>query len=185
MGLDMYMSKKTYVKQWSHNQPEDQFTVSVKRGTKKFTAIKPERVSYIVEEIGYWRKFNALHNWFVQKTQDGVDECQESYVNGEQMEELLQTLLKVREVLETAPKKKVEVQVGWSNGEKMMEEIETFDINDEVIEDLFPTASGFFFGGTEYDEYYKDEVERTIKFLEDLKVEDPEWSGDYYYQASW
>ncbi|MBF9666407.1 hypothetical protein IAI38_11785, partial [Streptococcus pseudopneumoniae] len=48
------------------------------------------------------------------------------------MEELLQTLLKVKEVLETAPKKKVEVQVGWSNGEKLMEEIDTFDIDEDV-----------------------------------------------------
>ncbi len=184
MGLDMYMSKKTYVKQWSHNQPEDQFTVSVKRGTKKFTAIKPERVSYIVEEIGYWRKFNALHNWFVANTQDGEDNCQESYVNGEKMEELLQTLLKVKEVLETAPKKKVSVKVGYSNGKDVFEEIEVVE-DEKILDELLPTTSGFFFGGTEYDEYYKDEVERTIKFLEDLKVEDPEWSGDYYYQASW
>ena len=28
------------------------------------------------EEVAYWRKFNALHNWFVQNCQDGVDECQ-------------------------------------------------------------------------------------------------------------
>jgi hypothetical protein len=184
MGLDMYMSKKTYVKQWSFNKPEDQFDIEVKKGGEPYSPIKKKRISSVVEEIGYWRKFNALHNWFVQNTQDGEDRCQESYVNGEQMEELLQTLLKVREELETAPKKKVQVKVGYSNGKELFEEIEVVE-NTELLDELLPPSSGFFFGGTEYDEYYKEQVVETIKLLEELKVEDPEWVGDYYYQASW
>lgn len=181
MGLDMYMSKKTYVKQWSHNEPKDQFTVTVKKGTKKYNDIKPERVSYVVEEVAYWRKFNALHNWFVQNTQDGEDNCQESYISDEKMQELLDTLKSVKSILDNAPKKKVEVQVGWSNGEKMMEEIDVFDIDEEVLEDLFPTTSGFFFGGTEYDTYYQENIEETIKIIEGLIEE----GGDFFYQASW
>ncbi len=31
MGLDMYLSKKTYVKQWAHNEKKDQFSVSIKK----------------------------------------------------------------------------------------------------------------------------------------------------------
>ena len=181
MGLDMYMSKKTYVKQWSHNAPEDQFTVTVKKGTKKFTGIKPERISYIVEEVAYWRKFNALHNWFVNNVQDGVDECQESYIPDEKLKELIETLKSVKEILEKAPTKKTMIQVGWKNGEKEMEEIDTFDIDEEVLENLLPTTSGFFFGGVEYDEYYKESVEGTLETLEKLIAE----GGDFYYQASW
>jgi hypothetical protein len=30
------------------------------------------------EEVRYWRKANAIHDWFVQVIQDGVDECQQS-----------------------------------------------------------------------------------------------------------
>jgi hypothetical protein len=48
---------------------------------------------------------------------------------------------------------------------------------------LFPTASGFFFGGTEYDEYYIEQVNETIELIEGLLKEDE--NGDYYYQASW
>lgn len=182
MGLDMYMSKKTYVKRWAHNEPKDQFTVTVKKGRKKFTGINPERISYIVEEVAYWRKFNALHNWFVQNVQDGRDECQESYIPDEKLEELVETLKSVKKILAEAPTKKEMVQVGWSNGEKLMEEIDTFDIDENILEELLPTASGFFFGGIEYDEYYKDEVERTLTLLEGLIAEG---GGDFYYQSSW
>ncbi len=181
MGLDMYLSKKTYVKQWSHDKPSETFHVTVKKGTKKFDPIKPERVSYVTESVGYWRKFNALHNWFVQNCQSGEDNCQESYVSREQLEELVITLHEVQNILETAPKKKVQVENGWSNGEKSFVEIEVIE-DSEKLDDLFPTSSGFFFGGTEYDEYYQQQVSETIEMITDLLKEE---GGDYYYQASW
>ena len=88
MGLDMYLSKKTYVKNWDFMKPEEKFKVEVtKNGVD--VGIKPERVSHIVEEVGYWRKANAIHDWFVTNVQDGVDECQLSYVDGDKLVELL------------------------------------------------------------------------------------------------
>lgn len=181
MGLDMYLSKKTYVKQWSHIEPKDQFNVDVKKGGEPFNKIKPERVSYVTEQVGYWRKFNALHNWFVENVQDGRDECQESYVDQEKLEELIVLLHEVKNILETSPKKKVQVKNGWSNGEDTFVEIEVVEDSDK-LDELFPTSSGFFFGGTEYDEYYKEQVEETIELLTNLLKEE---GGDYYYQASW
>jgi len=44
----------------------------------------------------YWRKANAIHNWFVQNVQDGVDNCGSYYVNRGDMVKLRDT---VREVL--------------------------------------------------------------------------------------
>ncbi len=49
MGLDMYLSKKTYVKQWEHNG-DDNFKVEVTKKGEVVSHIKPERVSYIEEE---------------------------------------------------------------------------------------------------------------------------------------
>lgn len=43
-----------------------------------------------------------------------------------------------------------------------------------------PPASGFFFGSTELDEYYWQDLKETVSMLTDL---DPK--GAYYYQASW
>ena len=181
MGLDMYLSKKTYVKQWSHNKPEDQFHVDVKKGDEPFKQIKPERVSYVVEEVAYWRKFNALHNWFVNECGDGEDRCQEIYV-GEKLEDLLKTLHEVKEVYENSPKKKVQVKSGWSNGEETFIEVEVPEDTDK-LDELFPTSDGFFFGGTEYDEYYIGQVNETIELIEGLLKE--EGVDDYHYQASW
>ena len=152
MGLDMYLSKKTYVKNWRHMRPEELHKITIKKGGKAVKNIKPERISYLIEEVGYWRKFNALHQWFVENCQGGEDDCKEYYVDRSKLETLLGILKNVKEHKEKAA-------------------------------ELLPTASGFFFGGTEYDEYYFEEIDRTIKLLEGLLKEDE--NGDYYYQSSW
>lgn len=53
MGLDMYLFKKTYVKNWDHTPREDRFHITVRRGGKAFPGIKKERMCYIVEEVAY------------------------------------------------------------------------------------------------------------------------------------
>lgn len=60
------------------------------------------------------------------------------------------------------------------------------DICKEVLEDhskaeeVLPTQEGFFFGSTEYDEWYFKDLEKTVKMLEGL-----DFDGDYIYEASW
>lgn len=155
MGLDMYLYKKTYVKKWEHTEDDKQFHVTVTRGGKPYP-IDPDRVCYITEEVGYWRKFNALHNWFVENVQSGEDNCASYYVASEQLEDLLSTL-----------------KVVMKNKSKPI----------EVLEEVFPTASGFFFGSTDYDEWYFKDIEYTIDLIEKLLKEEEQ--GDYYYESSW
>lgn len=185
MGLDMYLSKKSYVKNWLHMHPSELHEITVKKGGDIVKSIKPERISYIVEEVGYWRKFNALHGWFVNNCQDGVDNCQESYVSMEKLKEILGILKQVKEVLDGSPKKTTSVVSGWkmNNGitTETHQDIEVFTDVDKVNE-LFPTSTGFFFGGTEIDEWYKQDVENTITIFEELLAEEP---SDYYYCSSW
>ena len=95
MGLDMFLNKRTYVKNWDFQKPEEKHEVIVKKGGEVLDTIKPERITYIEEEIGYWRKANAIHNWFVKNVQGGVDECQRSYVSLEKLKELLEVVEKV------------------------------------------------------------------------------------------
>ena len=52
--------------------------------------------------------------------------------------------------------------------------------NKEKASDLLPTQDGFFFGGTDYDEYYFGDLAETIDMLKD--IEEDEY---YTYQASW
>lgn len=39
-------------------------------------------------EVGYWRKVNAIHKWFVDNVQGGVDDCGEYKVTAEQLIQL-------------------------------------------------------------------------------------------------
>lgn len=50
--------------------------------------------------------------------------------------------------------------------------------------ELLPTQSGFFFGSTEYDDWYWEDTRNTVTVLNDLLENSPdEW--DFYYQSSW
>ena len=55
-------------------------------------------------------------------------------------------------------------------------------INENNASEILPPAAGFFFGGTEYDKWYYDDVVETIKIIEEVVADE---TGEYYYQASW
>jgi hypothetical protein len=150
MGLDMYLDKRTYFRQWEHIEADKQYNVEVTKGGES-TNINPKKVKYIIEETGYWRKQNQIHRWFVENVQDGVDNCGEYYVSKSDLEKLLELCLAVK-------------------------------LDHSQAEELLPAASGFFFGNTEYDEWYFNGIDNTIDILKEaLKDED----GDYYYSSSW
>ena len=59
-------------------------------------------------EIGYWRKANAIHRWFVENCQDGIDNCATYYIGYKDLKRLRDLCVKVlckkenpREVLPT------------------------------------------------------------------------------------
>ena len=150
MGLDMYLDKRTYVKQWDHQSAEEKHEVAVTKGGQP-TNIDPKKIKYIIEEAGYWRKANQIHHWFVENVQNGVDNCGEYYVGSEKLTELLELCKKV-------------------------------EADHSLADELLPSASGFFFGGTDYDEWYYNDITNTIAILEEA-LEDEH--GDFYYSSSW
>lgn len=101
MGLDMYLSKRTYVKRWDHQKPENQHEVIVNRGGKPREDIDNSRISEVIEQVMYWRKANAIHAWFVQNVQEGVDDCKEYWVGEEKLQELIDLCSKVVETKDT------------------------------------------------------------------------------------
>lgn len=108
--------------------------------------------------VAYWRKANAIHKWFVQNVQDGVDECQ--YSRPVSAEELAHLTHLCREELAASPSERGKL--------------------------LTPTA-GFFFGSTEVDEWYIDDLKRTVARLEAVI----QWmaknriTGEFRYHSSW
>jgi hypothetical protein len=159
--------------------PEELHEVTVKKNGQEVPHIKKDRISSIEETVAYWRKANHIHAWFVNNVQDGEDNCREYYVDREKLKELVDACKKVKESLVNSPKKTF--QDGWANGQKTYADVEVFE-DTSVAEELLPTEQGFFFGGTEYDEWYIQGLDETINQLEPLLVEE---DGDFYYQASW
>lgn len=74
----------------------------------------------------------------------------------------------------------------WVSKEKLEQ---LLDVCNRVLADnslapkLLPTQSGFFFGSTDYDEWYFEDVEYTKKMIEDLIEKDD--FEDLYYGSSW
>ncbi len=93
MGLDMYLIKKTYIgAHFKHRNVSGK--VELYENGKPIE-IDVSKIDQITEQVGYWRKANAIHKWFVDKTQDGQDDCKESDVSFDQLMELLLTCSKV------------------------------------------------------------------------------------------
>ena len=78
MGLDMYLTKDLYVgEQYKHRHVTRDCAVIIDNKVINLDGM----MESITMSIGYWRKANAIHNWFVTNVQGGTDECQKSYVS--------------------------------------------------------------------------------------------------------
>ena len=183
MGLDMNLYRQRYVKNWDLDNPK--YEVTVKRGGNDLPkeTFDPKKVTTVTEEIGYWRKANQIHKWFIENCAGGEDDCRPVRVSRRQLEELLQT---VNQVLASSKlvKGKIEngqraTSIGW---EPIMEDGEYIK-DPTVAKALLPTESGFFFGSQGYDQYYHRDLVHTKAILEEALGSDSE--VDFEYQASW
>jgi hypothetical protein len=158
MGLDMYLIKR-------------------KKGQRPSEGEWDEKV--------YWRKANAIHQWFVDNVQDGKDDCDYYEVKKEQVEKLLSLC---NEVIDSIRLEKGKVFCGriLKNGEWVNEYIDGMVVSDtSVAEELLPTQDGFFFGSTEYDEWYLEDLKHTSEKLEKV-LKEFDFENDYLvYTSSW
>ena len=156
MGLDQYLHATEYISRYDWDNENDnrnelfyqiveQFGVSDQISQDSFGGIS------IDFPMGYWRKSNQIHNWFVEFVGDGVDDCQKMFVS--------------RDVLTDLKTRCEQVLADHS-----------------LAEELLPTGAGFFFGSTEYDEYYFVDLKETIVIIDRCLNS----KFDYFeYQASW
>jgi len=164
MGLDMYLSRKSYVKNWDHNKTK--YAVSVLANGLPVPTIKPNRVTYITEEVGYWRKSNAIHGWFVRNVQKGVDDCGLYEVEDDKLKELYDLVLHINNM-------------------------EPGEERDAYVMEHLPPTEGFFFGSYSVDEdYYRYEITATIEILKEVFEDIEATKGSptchfYEYGSSW
>lgn len=95
MGLDMYLYAKKFVSNAEYRNEQDKFKTIV--DSVGATSIAKDHLLVDVE-VGYWRKANAIHNWFVG---DREDDCRPIHVTYEQLNELLDTCKELNESKDT------------------------------------------------------------------------------------
>lgn len=166
MGLDMYLNRKTYVKNHEYMGPEELHQISVKLNKKKHPYIDLKKVSEITEQVGYWRKANAIHRWLVNNCQDGVDDCKEYSVDAAKLAELLDICKQVKE--------------DHSKAEALLPPQSGFFFGDTGIND------GYFYDIDNTIAILEPLVNLNIQMKEDREkgqhaVDHPY----YYYQSSW
>ena len=154
MGLDMYLyaSKYTSPAEWRPEDERKKFNDLLKAiDGEKF--VDTDLPSIVVDlKVGYWRKANQIHHWFVDNVQNGEDNCAEYYVDRAK-------LIELRDLCKLALKDKGKA------------------------EELLPTQSGFFFGSTEIDEWYFQDVNLTGEII--IKCLEMPDTWTFKYQSSW
>lgn len=176
MGLDMYLYAKKYI--WFDNESERN---AVKSAMPCPFSDEPKEVKY---EALYWRKMNAIHKWFVDNVQEGSDDCGNYYVSKDDLSKLHGICKTIIDAAKTAPGKIVNGYT-FRDGkhEPILEDGEVITNSDEISE-LLETQGGFFFGSTDYDNYYLDEIKRTKGALE--KILSSDLKGWFFeYHSSW
>lgn len=139
----------------------------------------------LMEEVGYWRKANQIHNWFVENVQDGSDDCNSYIVSKEQIDELLEICKKVKASIVLKDAKVINGQ-RYEDGEwKNIFEDGKIIEDPTVCEELLPTCEGFFFGSAQYDQWYAEDIDNTIKILERVLAETDFDNYQILYEASW
>lgn len=213
MGLDMYLEvhRSTYL-------PKGKRTIDLDNLKDDFEHYFDDdfgcsnRIG-ITEQVGYWRKANAIHHWFVENVQEGVDECQTSDVDEEDIDNLLNLCNNILDKIEGLEFIISDESKSYyeKNNKKFTEKFvfHKKNLNDiyskkwiwnytcsltkdvsKFIEDNLPPQSGFFFGSTKIDGNYFYDIIKTVLILKRLKKMLNKWRKEktyayVTYHASW
>ena len=183
MGLDMYLLATKYVSGWEHRRdPEfarlvEMFGVTPPGNSPSFN---------VSATVGYWRKANAIHKWFVDNVQDGKDDCGDYDVSREDLIRLRDACRKVLGSVVTEPGRVDTGSTYYPDGRtEHHHEAGEVVTNTEAAKAILPTTSGFFFGGTDYDKFYLDNLRKTADLIDGL-LSNPALEGwDFQYHSSW
>lgn len=160
MGLDMYLyvEKEVSFLNWTSDKNNNDDFLKLVEISKTQDLVNIEHgyiQAYVKIQVGYWRKANEIHKFFVDNCANGVDNCEEVYVSRDNLEKLLNIC---NEVLK--------------------------DKDPEVAKELLPTQDGFFFGNTDYDEWYFEGLEYTRSLVYRILEKTPK-DYKFTYRASW
>lgn len=146
MGLDMYLTRTT---RFHGMEPEMLALMSFP------PIVKAHRVRTVTEELGYWRKANAIHAWFVREVQNGTDDCGTYTVQKYHLEKLLDLTGRILDDPMCASRL------------------------------LAPQDGFFFGSTTYDDDFYYWQIEVTSRILIEALDDFDDTSSWYEYRSSW
>lgn len=155
----MYLKAEIYIT--DYNGELNKFKQEVSVALQNMLGVLDIHAKEINIEVGYWRKANQIHNWFVKNVQDGEDDCQKYDVSIEQ-------LIELKTLCETI----------WENKDL------------KYIDEHLPPSKGVFFGSYDVDGYYYQDLIDTIAIV-DKCIELNESEGakklwlSFSYRSSW
>lgn len=98
MGLDMYLEGRKYVTRNDYGAWDKNYDNPIPPNPMFGNVLEAAGVAgmdkdghaglHVSFPVGYWRKANAVHGWFVNEIANGVDECQPIWVSRERLAEL-------------------------------------------------------------------------------------------------
>ena len=96
MGLDMYLEVRKYKSSYRGDgeqlaYPNELKELELNIRNRNFLSVES------TYQVGYWRKFNALHSYIITNFNDGVDDCREIWLPIRCCEQILNDLKKINE----------------------------------------------------------------------------------------
>ena len=163
MGLDMYLASRAFVYDSEHFKAEPKKAAATRALADLLNLPLEDRLpdengqftcsAIFSVNSAYWRKANAIHNFIVQHHADGVDECQDIVLQPRDVQSLRNLCLLL--LIKKDP---------------------------ELAKEHLPPQSGFFFGSTEINDWYWEDLELTVSQLDRCLASSAE---DFVYHASW
>jgi len=161
MGLDMYLSARKYVSQYDYSDGEN-------KTTENFSTLASmsgvndltKYSSYSGIEVSY-----PIAYWRKANAIHGwfVNECAGGVDECQPIHVSREHLIELRDLCKSAVSQPA------------------------MAGDILPPTAGFFFGSYEIDEYYMEDIKRTMEMLDHILSIIPEdnWEWSFVYQASW
>ena len=121
----MYLTASRFISAYDKNK------VLAKKLKSAFPKMKSFRIEEVRFSVGYWRKANQIHKWFVDEVQKGEDNCERHSVSKEQLESLRQLC---KDVLKdkTQAQNLLPIQEGFFFGGDKYDEYYFQDLEDTI-----------------------------------------------------
>jgi len=153
MGLDMYLKAKKYLSGWNHSTPKEKNEFAMLRAVAKDVPICAQAPSGYLE-------FNVAY-W------RKANEIHKWFV----------------ENVQNGADDCGEYYVSREQLEELREACQAVLNDPDKAKTVMPTQSGFFFGSTEYDEYYLKDLRETVQQVEAALKCPEQW--EFEYHSSW